>query len=141
MDDFLVKPLNIDLLSKVLEERINRPVTDQSFDVQALEKLANFDSDGIPLALVLIQDFLNSTPKVLERLRAANMANDVMAIGAEAHALRSSSLTLGLVKLGKLCEELEADPTLKYVSFIESAWSVGSQWLTDYARSKSSKVA
>lgn len=142
MDDFLTKPLDILRLQDVLSERLLKPQVEVHFSLPTLEKLAAYDSNGRPLSVVLIEDYLETTPKILKNLREALASKDYDAVSSEAHALRSSSLTLGLETLAKLCAELEDTPAHQTsVENLIDAWAKGCQWLRAHLSSSTDQVA
>ncbi len=118
MDDFLSKPVDVDLLEATLARWVPErpaPVAPAPEPVEpeaspAARRLRELiDRDGIPRELVarMIERFVPTATATAERLREAAAAGDPAAVAREAHALRGSSATLGLLALAGLCEEVE----------------------------------
>jgi len=71
----------------------------------ALERLTRFG--GAPLVTELVTLFLEDLPGRIARARAAALAGDASALGAAAHAIRSSSAQLGAANLAAACDAVE----------------------------------
>ena len=55
----------------------------------------------------VVRLYLQQTPKMLEELEAANKQSDSEALVHIAHTLKSSSLTVGAMRLAEVCREVE----------------------------------
>jgi HPt (histidine-containing phosphotransfer) domain-containing protein len=55
----------------------------------------------------LLEAFLHSARRQAAELNAASVAGDARQVGALAHKLKSSSRSVGALRLGDLCEDLE----------------------------------
>ena len=87
-----------------------RPHTDEtSLDPSVLETLREALDDD-ELLTEVIQTFLDETPTHLASLTAAARSGDAPAVTAAAHLVKGSALTLGAVRLGRMCAALEASP-------------------------------
>ena len=123
MTDYLTKPINFpDLISCLdghLSEKIRstpppklQKMTDTqkssgSIDFHIIDRLRFLDEDGSEgLISRLINMFLKLTPEGLKTIRDAHLNNDPL-IGKKAHALKSSCVNLGAVKMVKILQEIE----------------------------------
>ncbi len=81
-----------------------RPPLDQ----QPLEELRALQREGVPDMLTrMIDAYMKSAPGTREKLREAVAEEDPDALGQAAHSLKSSSSSLGAVRLADLCLQLE----------------------------------
>ncbi len=79
-------------------------------DDSVLNDLRELDPDGSGGFLKqIVGVFEEQTVEILEALRAAATANDLVTLGNLAHKLKGSSRTVGAAELGNLCESLERD--------------------------------
>lgn len=77
-------------------------------DAAALATLRSLDpTGGNKLLDRVLGAFETSTARLLPQLRAARAAADAETVKQVAHTLRSSSASLGAVKLSRLCAEIE----------------------------------
>ena len=77
-------------------------------DWSVLEELALLQKPGAPdLRMRLMTIFLKSSPPLMEGIKAAIIAADRQLLTTSAHTLKSTSLSLGAMKLGAICAELE----------------------------------
>jgi two-component system sensor histidine kinase BarA len=129
MDDYLTKPFTMRSLAECLTRW--RPeglrVEGGAVEVPIPAEPAAAAEEGQPLDGTVLQSlrsiaggnaamldrifglFLAHAPARLEALKQALAAQDLSAIAAEAHALKSPSLNIGALRLGALCSELEAE--------------------------------
>lgn len=78
-------------------------------DPQAIERLRELDPGGQSKLLVRVADaFGTSVARLLPQMTTAFQARDAAAIRHVAHTLKSSSASIGAVKLSQLCAEIEA---------------------------------
>ena len=142
MDDFLTKPVDLNRLQDLLTERFSERVLNEPFDGERLFKLHEYESGGRALSDVLIEDFLKTAPEILAKMQASLKAGDRDTVQSLAHALKSSSLTLGLEAVGKLCGDLEELPTSQeLVRELDRALTQGASWLINNLKSRRDKVA
>lgn len=106
MDDYLAKPLELRSLIEILYRWL-KP-SEATLDVGALEQLESYVVKDQNLVEALIEDFAQSAPQLIADMVAALQVLDLQAITEGAHALKSSSATLGAKKLSQLCTEIEA---------------------------------
>ena len=137
MDDYLSKPVQLEDLRETLEKylKVNRTAPkDQTpedgtqsektdtpstvaadetkteatakvpVDVHILEKLVGDDPEIIK---EMLQDYQISAAKTAAELRTAYQAGQPTTVGSVAHKLKSSSRSVGALKLGELCAEME----------------------------------
>ena len=83
--------------------------TDDLLDAQALQRLRDLDPSGANRLLErVVQAFASSTGRLLPQLDEAMAAGDLHGIRHVAHTLKSSSASIGALKLAALCAEVEA---------------------------------
>jgi len=79
-----------------------------SIDRSALEAIRALQSESAPdLLAQVVRLYFESTPPLMERLRAGLAAGDVEMVRNAAHSLKSSSANLGATRLADLCGKLE----------------------------------
>ena len=85
------------------------PPGDDVLDAAALETLRSLDPTGASKLLDrVLAAFETSTARLLPQLRQARLQADAETVKQVAHTLRSSSASLGAMKLSRLCAEIEA---------------------------------
>ena len=119
MDEYLSKPAPLADLKATLEKwmpaaaeptpDLAAPSAPQTaapvpVDVGILERLVGNDPAVIR---DFLQDFRASSARIAAELRAACQRSEATAAGAAAHKLKSSALSVGALKLGDLCAEME----------------------------------
>jgi PAS domain S-box-containing protein len=128
MDDYISKPIRAEDIVKVLQqfadrhqatsepaismsapEAENNPnpnpqVLDESI-FQDLKKMMGNDSDR--LFNELIEIYLEDTPGNIKSIQNAVTSGDRVKLNKAAHALRSSSVSIGALNLGNICDTLE----------------------------------
>jgi HPt (histidine-containing phosphotransfer) domain-containing protein len=78
-------------------------------DPDALERLAELDPTGKNrLVERVFQAFEASTQRLMPQLHAALSAGDHAGVRHVAHTLKSSSASIGAIKLSQLCAEIES---------------------------------
>jgi signal transduction histidine kinase/CheY-like chemotaxis protein len=118
MDDYLVKPVRLERLSRALGRC--RAVTDRhaatgpstgepsALDHRVLRDL-EVELGGADGVRQVIAAFLEGTPRYLAMLREAAARGDAGGMRKAAHALKSSSAMLGAMALSSRCADLERD--------------------------------
>jgi HPt (histidine-containing phosphotransfer) domain-containing protein len=76
-------------------------------DQQILDELMASTGDDIGFVRELIQTYLADTPMQFEAMTAAVEADDAAALVRPAHTLKSSSATVGAMRLSSVARELE----------------------------------
>ena len=86
-----------------------RPESDDgTLDAEAVERLRELDPGGrTRLFERVLRAFETSVLRLLPQLRDARQRGDSAAIGSIAHTLKSSSASIGALKLARLCTEAE----------------------------------
>ncbi|MDH3459976.1 MAG: Hpt domain-containing protein [Burkholderiaceae bacterium] len=78
-------------------------------DHEALQRLRALDPTGSNHVMErVVKAFETSVGKLLPQLQSAMDAADVVSIRHVAHTLKSSSASIGAMKLSKMCVEIEA---------------------------------
>jgi CheY-like chemotaxis protein len=110
MDDFLTKPLELERLIGVLHRwlKTDAPI----LDLKALEKLKTYVVNNKSLTEALIEDFQNTAPGLVTSMRTALESGNLEEAQSAAHALKSTSATLGATALSGLSERIEDAPDL-----------------------------
>jgi len=99
--------------------------------LQELKEMMGEDSSEV-LAEV-IDSYLNDAPILLQAIHTAVAQEDVAGLERAAHALKSSSATLGAIPLSEFCKELEA---MGRVGTIQDGLERASQLEAEYVRVK-----
>lgn len=113
MQDYLSKPLMIEDLGAALRRWL--PATDQgsnkpataSIDPSSIRSLRNLHSGGSEMVRKVVELYRTSAANLVSELKAALEANDAETVRQRAHALKSSSLTVGACALVTLAQTLE----------------------------------
>ncbi|HET8756801.1 MAG TPA: response regulator, partial [Solirubrobacteraceae bacterium] len=120
MDDYLSKPLRPELLDDVLErwlgitigEGAGAEVEDSYEAIDALidaARMRTFREDYPDIVEQLLQLFVDSTPELLDELRAAVDGGDGEERRRAAHKLKGSCQNIGATFMATLCLALERD--------------------------------
>ncbi len=119
MDEYLSKPVQLAQLKAMLEKWLPAPVgpgSDSSVtlpiqapvfapvDVNVLKVLVGDDPAVIS---EFLHDFHCSATLIEAELKAAYTAGHAVQVGALAHKLKSSALSVGALEIGELCAEIE----------------------------------
>jgi CheY-like chemotaxis protein/HPt (histidine-containing phosphotransfer) domain-containing protein len=120
MDDCLSKPLELADLQEMLSKWLPLPSTTTRPPAEAIvhteppagpvletERLAALVGDNPAVIRQFLHEYRNRSILALGEMRAAHAGDDLPALGAVAHKLKSSSLAVGAVALGRLCAQLE----------------------------------
>ena len=114
MDDYLAKPLRPDALDEVLERWLGvepaEPETAAQPAIDALiddARMRTFRDDYADIVDQLLDLFLNSTPPLLDELRAAADAGDHEELRRAAHKLKGSCQNIGATFMATLCRTIE----------------------------------
>lgn len=138
MDEYLAKPLELRHLVDVLHRWL-KPAED-ALDVNALAQLETYMVNDRNLVETLIEDFAQSAPDLIAAMRASLHVLDMQAISEAAHALKSSSATLGAIKLSQLCARIEGSSNFTDVGNllvqVEEQFIISMQDLKKYSGDK-----
>lgn len=110
-DDHLSKPFRPrDLLVMLSKHLPSHPLADESvLDPAALARLGELDPKGENRLLQrVLQAFQNSVARLRPQLDAASLDGDRNAIRLVVHTLKSSSASIGAVRLSQLCAQVES---------------------------------
>jgi len=130
LDDYLSKPLNFDDLQRVLRRWLPRhfadgPTRSSSDGIPMLDRSVHSldlqqDIESVQARLHELSELLDESsadevlalarvdwPKALHAAEASMRAQDLAALGREAHYLAGSALQVGASGLGRLCREIE----------------------------------
>ena len=113
MDDYISKPIHIDVLAEALTRVLRRPDATQPdvpVDAGVIHKLiSSLGDEGRRSAAALIDTFLGHAPELTAALTTAVERGEAENVRREAHTLKASAATFGAVRLEGLCRELEAE--------------------------------
>jgi|GEM_PF-1672444 len=159
MNDYLSKPVQLANLKAMLEKwmPLTRPcltasqvggAIEQPVDVRVLQNLIGNDKDAIN---AILQDFRARSVRIATELNADYAAGRLVEASATAHTLKSSARSIGALKLGDLCEQIEhtcetgesAALTELLSHFNEAMTAVENYlatWTNDAIESKNNKV-
>ena len=85
-----------------------QPSAEAGLDAEALQRLRELDPTGTSgLVERVFRAFAGSLERLMPQLHAAQMAADWNAVRHVAHTLKSSSASVGAIKLSLLCAEIE----------------------------------
>jgi len=157
MNDYISKPIRPEALvqvlttyAQVLDQEGRDSITDYSDEdvfvpetpsdssatpaldrqvLQDLREIAGDDFEG--LIAEVIDSYLEDSPPRVQAIHSAIAHDDANALHQSAHALKSSSLTIGATGLAQLCADLEA---LGPMGNLEPASSLISQFDAEYER-------
>ncbi|MBD2340500.1 response regulator [Calothrix sp. FACHB-156] len=133
MDDYVSKPINLEALEAVLNKFVTQhyqvsqpsvptplpaelvlppPPPDlnliEAIDRSILQELQSLGgNEGDRLVAELIEVYLEDTPTRIQTMKDALIEKERPKLQKAAHALRSPSVSIGAVNLGKICETLE----------------------------------
>lgn len=141
MNDYLTKPFTMDAMTDALsrnlkygDRRITRhslreetraavgqpniavddsesQAADDLFDLDILTHLESMQSGASNLPVKALALFRDHAAEMLKRLKAAAQGEDCGKIAKAAHALKSTSVNVGAVKMAKACSEIEIAAT------------------------------
>lgn len=109
MNDYISKPMKKEELLRVIgKSQLKRY---KSINRGTIQELKEIDEDGSNTTLKeIIALYLSSTPPKIERMKLHFEKGEVGPLKAEAHSLRSSSMTVGAEELGKIAAKIEYAP-------------------------------
>jgi HPt (histidine-containing phosphotransfer) domain-containing protein len=85
------------------------PAPTPVLDEEALQRLRDLDPDGQNHLLErVLRAFEGSVLRLLPQLREARRGGDMAAVRHVAHTIKSSSASIGALRLSRLCAEIEA---------------------------------
>jgi CheY-like chemotaxis protein/HPt (histidine-containing phosphotransfer) domain-containing protein len=155
MDDYLTKPVQLDLLKETLERWLpatadtpsdagsSRPAAADepetatpAVDLEVLKGLVGNDEN---ILTEFLTDYLTAAGEQVEELRKAITADDALHVAAIAHKLKSSSRSVGALAFGDRCADLESackagdKPAIKQAILgFENAYAVASKQIKQH---------
>lgn len=86
----------------------------EEFPILSEEILQDMESLQMPdepdIVVEVFETFINSCPARLSKLREISKSGDLKSLSREAHAIKSSAKTIGALRLGEFCQQLEHHP-------------------------------
>jgi len=124
MDDYLSKPFEEEDLAAVLQRwLVKRPVRREAqppaptlnesgdvLDARAVARIRSMESSGaFGLFERVVQFYLEGAPELLREISDSIQRGDYDTAGRAAHGLKSTSASVGAVRLSKICLEIETE--------------------------------
>lgn len=128
MDDFLTKPVTPRVLQKTLRRWMQKNESEESqasglsssasrglreFKAESADNTQQDPAYGVPVleprkrSVRLLETFVRTVPEQVQGLHAVSMQVDAVEIRARAHKLKGSAVSVGAMRLGKLCESIQ----------------------------------
>ncbi|QDK38694.1 PAS domain-containing hybrid sensor histidine kinase/response regulator [Bdellovibrio sp. NC01] len=107
MNDYLAKPLELPRLIQTLQKWLKPQEQADVIDLKVLRKLQTYMVKDQSLASALIVDFESTAPNLIGEMKEALSSEDLQRLSESAHALKSTSATLGAHQLAEICQQLE----------------------------------
>jgi CheY-like chemotaxis protein len=117
MDDYMSKPVRPEVVDAMLERWLGLGGGDAAAGTEAAEGLIDavrmrmFRDEYADIAGQLLDLFVESTPPLLDELRAAAERDDAEALRSTAHKLKGSCQNIGASLMAALCRSLEKGET------------------------------
>jgi two-component system sensor histidine kinase/response regulator len=95
----------------------------QTIDTRAWDSIRSLQRPGQPDMLCKVIDkYLSSSRQLIETMRTAVSQRDAGVLHRTAHSLKSSSATLGALRLAALCKEVEAMGRMNTLNSVTNLW-------------------
>ncbi|MEB3339543.1 response regulator [Okeania sp.] len=119
MDDYITKPVRrealITALSKcsalqkeiVKAEKVDITESEEAVDTGVLEELKEMAGNDSEMVVEIIDCYLEDSPKLLDEISQAVQEKDSELLRTSAHSMKSSSASVGAIKLSQFCKKLE----------------------------------
>lgn len=108
LDDWAVKPLNLEKLGQLLDKWLDRKPYIPVLQPETLSGIREMDDEEDPQLLrTLVELFRSQTPHKLASLDAAASSRNLPEMAAVAHNLKSGSLSIGAQYFAHLCALVE----------------------------------
>ena len=141
MDDYISKPIRIDELQKALERSgkpaMGKPTADgdsDAVDEKVLLELKELADEGDQAFLAgLIESYLTTSEPLIRQIREAVVGGKPDELRRAAHTLKGSSRSMGVVKVGEICSELE---TIARNGTVAGTLSLLDQLGTEFTRAR-----
>jgi signal transduction histidine kinase/DNA-binding response OmpR family regulator len=158
MTDYISKPIDSKKLYQILAKYLTQGVkskTEKShvelprLDISVFDKLKNLTRPGEPdIRIILAKTVLEDTPARIAKIEQLISVRDYAAASKEAHAQKSSALTIGAMLFGRLCLEMEELPAsaspkqwIDLVSRMKTEFELLNEQLSSVISNLSSKMA
>ena len=113
------------------------PDGEPEFDLDAMQAIIELDPDGeAGLVAELVQTFVQDAGEKIAQLHQKLSSGDAAGIHALTHQLKSSSATLGLMRLSRISRTIDDDArhgslelASRMIGELESAFAAGREWL------------
>jgi len=115
MDDYISKPINFEIMLKMIEETPVYEVVQRKFDY-IYEYLENFMTQtGLEIndATIIFEVYVKSLPKIMKNIEEALVKTDFKELGQISHQLKGSSGSLKVEEIFKLARVLETSALAK----------------------------
>jgi PAS domain S-box-containing protein len=142
MDDYLTKPIAIDLLRSSLDHWLGSsvdaalsalaPVVAEPVGTDAVFRYADFVDllmDDCELVATLIAMFVDTLPGDIEKLKAAMACGDALAVRSAAHGIKGASANMCASGINAVAAEIEQagklgaiDRAIELIPGLESSW-------------------
>jgi CheY-like chemotaxis protein/HPt (histidine-containing phosphotransfer) domain-containing protein len=103
MDDFLAKPVDVQLLKAVLERWLQQAPAVNKDRLDAM-----LDAFGDAEFAALVELYQSDAPKRIEAMRIAYANNDAVELARVSHAFSGSCASIGAATLCSMCKEIES---------------------------------
>jgi HPt (histidine-containing phosphotransfer) domain-containing protein len=91
-------------------------------DISALDKIRTLQREGAPnLVHKVVKLFISNSAKLVENMKQALSTADAPQLQRAAHTLKSSSATVGALRLAGLCKDMEARARAGNLAQVEHA--------------------
>jgi CheY-like chemotaxis protein len=108
MDAYLAKPFKLRELRDAIEQLVSITSPAAALDAGTLDAIRSMQQPGAPnLLQKIVVTYLKSAPPLLRGIETAIATADCEEVGRAAHALKSSSGSLGALALAEICRKLE----------------------------------
>jgi CheY-like chemotaxis protein/HPt (histidine-containing phosphotransfer) domain-containing protein len=111
MDDYVAKPVRPEELDAVLERWLGDPGDGEPDVLVDAERIRSFVEDFPGMAEQLLALFADTTPPLVDELRAAAERGDADAVRRTLHQLKGSCQNMGAVAMAEVCVAAEAGTT------------------------------
>lgn len=108
MDTYLIKPVKLTKLQAALEAWLPKQAIQDSLPLLDLSVLSELVGGDELVMNELLVEYMQSARKHTASIFSAWQAHDPNQIAGVAHMLKSSSRSVGAMRLGEICSELEA---------------------------------
>jgi CheY-like chemotaxis protein len=109
MDDYISKPLNEELLYKLIHRYAHTSTSEKTAKVINMDYLHSLSNGDKLFEKNMIQAFSKQVPEELKELKTAIDEKNYKKIGTIAHNMKSTVAYLGLQQLASLLQQMEAE--------------------------------